>query len=80
MQLKLANEYGGVKEAQLTKATKVSMHRAAHTYSSVPNRRACTIINFGGKSPTYMSLFGPTGLLILKKNSHLHVYSALQVY
>ena len=32
-------------------------------YSSVPNKRACTIINFGGKSPTYMTLFGPTHLL-----------------
>ena len=49
-------------------------------YSSVPNRHACTIINFGGKSPTYMSLLGPTGLLNLKKISHLHVYSILQVY
>ena len=49
-------------------------------YSSVPNRRACTIINFEGKIPTYMSLFGPTGLLILKKNSLLHVYSILHVY
>ena len=52
----------------------------APTYSSVPNKRACTIINFGGKSPTYMCLFGPTGLLILKKKSHLHVYSILQAY
>ena len=39
MQLKLANEYGGVKEAQLTKTTKVSMHRAAHTYYAA--RHSC---------------------------------------
>ena len=37
-------------------------------------------IKFSMKKPTYMSLFGPTGLLILKKNSHLHVYSILHVY
>ena len=49
-------------------------------YSSVPNRRACTIIKFGGKSLTYMTFFGPTGLLILRKFSSLHVYSILQVY
>ena len=49
-------------------------------YSSVPNRRACTIINFGGKSPTYMTLFGPTRLLILRNFSNLHVYSILQAY
>ena len=50
------------------------------TYSSVPNRRACMIINFGGKSPTYMTLFGPTRLLILRNFSNLHVYSILQAY
>ena len=50
------------------------------TYSSVPNRRACMIINFGGKSPTYMSLFGPTGLLIFHEKSNLHDYLALHVY
>ena len=49
-------------------------------YSSVPNRRACTIINFGGKSPAYMTLFGPTCLLILRNFSNLHVYSILQAY
>ena len=49
-------------------------------YSSVPNRHACTIINFGGKSPTYMTLFGPTHLLILRNFSNLHVYSILQAY
>ena len=49
-------------------------------YSSVPNKRACTIINFGGKSPTYMTLFGPTHLLILRNFSNLHVYSILQAY
>ena len=40
-------------------------------YSSVPNRRACTIIYFGGKSPAYMTLFGPTRLLILRNFSNL---------
>ena len=49
-------------------------------YSSVPNRRACTIINFGGKSPVYMTLFGPTRLLILRNFFNLHVYSILQAY
>ena len=32
MQFQLVNEYSGVKEAHLTKATKVSMHRVVHTY------------------------------------------------
>ena len=50
------------------------------TYSSLQNRRACTIINFGGKSLTYMSLFGPTRLLILRKFSNVHVYSILHDY
>ena len=31
------------------------------TYSSVPNRRACTIVNFEVKSLAYMTLFGTTG-------------------
>ena len=51
------------------------------TYSSVPNRPVCRIINLGVKiPPMYMSLFGPTGLLILRKFSHLHIYSYMIIY
>ena len=50
------------------------------SYSSVPNRRACTIIILGGKSLVYMTLFGPTRLLILRNFFNLHVYSILQAY
>ena len=46
----------------------------APMYSSVPNKRACTIINFWGKSLIYMSLFGPTRLLILRKFSAILKY------
>jgi hypothetical protein len=49
-------------------------------YSSVPNRHACKIINFGGKSLAYMTLFGPTRLLILKNFSLLHVYRVSHMY
>jgi hypothetical protein len=38
-------------------------------YSSVPNRRACTFINFERKNPPCTVLFWSARLLILRKNS-----------
>ena len=50
------------------------------TYSSVPNRRACTFINSEKKNPPCTVLFCSACLLILRKSSPLHVYSILHVY
>jgi chromosome segregation ATPase len=69
---------GLIEDLHSTEGTHLTCNFAK--YSSVPNRCACTIINFGGKNPTYMSLFGPTRLLILRIFSHIHVYSIQHDY